>query len=128
MEKFDKNYIIGFILLFVMYGTYMYFYQPAEVPQVTETSISKDSVGVSKNQVQPLAAPVSAFADSSVTSFEEKTIEVENENIKVSFTTSGGFLSKVVLKDYKTYADFEAKSKNAMVIFDNTKSVSKAFF
>ncbi|MFC3810122.1 membrane protein insertase YidC [Lacihabitans lacunae] len=122
MEKFDKNYIIGFILLFVMYVTYMYFYQPAEVPQVTETSISKDSVGVSKNQVQPLAAPVSAFADSSVASFAEKTIEVENENIKASFTTNGGILSKVVLKDYKTYAEFEAKSKNAMVIFDNTKS------
>jgi YidC/Oxa1 family membrane protein insertase len=44
MEKLDKNYIIGFILLFLMYGTYIYFNDsltpPAE-PAKNTASVAK---------------------------------------------------------------------------------------
>jgi YidC/Oxa1 family membrane protein insertase len=130
MEKFDKNYIIGFVLLFVMYGSYMFFYPstpPAEQPKeqvaasksVEETTEEKvfaspvlDSVAVNSKYGRLAGAASGTATD----------VVLENKNIKVVLSTHGGGVKEVVLKNYKTYGDFIENNENPLVLIDENNS------
>ncbi|UBM59957.1 membrane protein insertase YidC [Marinilongibacter aquaticus] len=126
MEKFDKNYIIGFILLFVMYGTYMYFY-PATPAQQTEAAqeqvAAKEEVvkNTSANLPAPkdsaaLAAQFGAF--SQATQGTAQDVVLENENLKVTLSSKGGTVKQVELKKYKTYDDYIEQKSGPLVLMD----------
>ena len=120
MEKLDKNYIIGFILLFLMYGTYIYFnpsINPA--PNAAKTDTQK------KTTVPNVASPNTIALDSVIDndSLPEKIITAENDNLIVSFSTNGAKIKKVELKNYKTYKAYENKQNQKMVLYDGEKSV-----
>jgi YidC/Oxa1 family membrane protein insertase len=120
MEKLDKNYIIGFILLFLMYGTYIYF-----TPSINPAPDAAKTDSQKKSPALNLATPnAKALANVSVDdSLPEKIITAENDNLIVSFSTKGAQIKKVELKNYKTYKAYENKQNEKMVLYDGENSV-----
>ncbi|MCP9755875.1 membrane protein insertase YidC [Lacihabitans sp. CCS-44] len=121
MEKLDKNYIIGFILLFLMYGTYIYFNdsltppaEPAKNTAVVAKKVISDTTSSNKM----------AISDSSVVNAAEQLITAENENIKVTISSKGARIVKVELKNYKTFVAYQANKTENMVLFDGSGTSS----
>jgi YidC/Oxa1 family membrane protein insertase len=114
-NKIDKNYIIGLLLMVLMFTAYSIFYTPS-----TPTTPEKAEV-TSTTKTGPKA--VNPILDSTAAAAPEKEIVVENKDIKVTFSSRGGVIKQVALKDYKTYSDYiGGKDKAEMVIFDGSKS------
>lgn len=129
MEKLDKNYIIGFILLFVMYGTYMYF-MPAPVPPEPEKVEQKASPANTQAELAPVivdsAQLVQKFGEfAAATSGEAKEVVLENDQLKVTLSSKGGNLSSVVLTKYKTYETYANGGEEPMKVLDAINSKQK---
>ncbi|KPM49234.1 membrane protein insertase YidC [Jiulongibacter sediminis] len=130
MEKFDKNYIIGFVLLFLMYGGYMYFYPPTTPEPVTETAVTEQAVEASAQAastpaqaVLDTAAIKAKFGDfSGAVSGEDKEIVLENKDLFVTLSSKGGAIKRVELKDHKTYDNFINNEESALVLIDENSS------
>ncbi len=105
----DKNSAIGLTMISILLMVYFYFFAPqAEVvpenqKQTTtiaptlQASVNQDSVSQSLLQ-QKFPELGNAFMG------EEKIIVLENEDIKLSLSSKGGFVKEVLLKKYKTSA------------------------
>ena len=109
----DRNQIIGIVLILAMLVGYQLLVpkpapekQPAQITQTTKpTSASAAEAAISKAE-QPLdsAAAKAQFGDfAAAATGEARDIIVENKDIKVTFSTQGGRVKEVVLKNYKTY-------------------------
>ncbi|TPE46058.1 membrane protein insertase YidC [Pontibacter mangrovi] len=123
----DRNQAIGFGLIAVLLLAYSFFFSSPE-PQPEAQKAAK------VEQAQPTPAPV---ADDSLAQVrratalgafgaaatgEESTTILENENIRVTFSTKGGQVEEVLLKNYKTYQGepltlFDKKSSKTDVSF-----------
>lgn len=119
----DRNQIIGIVLIMAMLVGYQLLVpkpapekEPAQTTQTTQptaTSGAVTSVGRSPNSataVQPLdsagstAAATAAYGEfATVATGQARDIVVENNELKVTFSTLGGRVKEVVLKKYKTY-------------------------
>jgi YidC/Oxa1 family membrane protein insertase len=121
MEKFDKNYIIGFILLFLMYGSYMYFYGTGQTPPINDPKTVSAPANRKAIATDSTIKGTTIISDTA-NNITEKTVTVENKDIIVEFTSEGGDLKKVSLKNYKSYDNYLAGKNEPMVIFDNKKS------
>jgi len=128
-NKIDSNYIIGIVLLFVMYGAYVFFMpdMPVEEPIVeqktenlkTETTTAAQPVTSTPDSAQ-LSQQYGTFASS--VSGEEKLIKIENDVATYTFNTKGGAIESVILKDYTTYDNFINKQKVPLEIIDKNNS------
>jgi YidC/Oxa1 family membrane protein insertase len=131
MEKFDKNYIIGFVLLFLMYGTYMYFNPgtPATPETTQQKSTAKASPSTAKSAAtltQDTLKLKSQFGDfASAAVGTEQEVTVENEDAIIVFSSKGGAIKKITLKNYQTFGDYTKKTGNPMVILDEENSEMK---
>ncbi|MFT7436263.1 MAG: YidC/Oxa1 family membrane protein insertase, partial [Psychromonas sp.] len=110
MEKFDKNYIIGFILMFAMYAGYMYFYNEPVNPLTESTTEQVQSTDTAtqktvKKEVVIDTALVNAQYGSfaSAISGEAQDVFLENDDLKITLSSKGGAIKEVVLKNHKTY-------------------------
>ncbi len=131
MEKvFDKNQVIGVVLLMAMWGAYMYFSpapnpEPEKKPQTTAPKTAekpKDSVITPKDTVA-LKAQFGSFAAAATGT--EKKIVVENQDARYTFSSLGGSIEKVELKNYTSYGDFNKGLKNTLVLLDKNNSAMK---
>lgn len=130
MEKFDKNYIIGFVLLFLMYGGYMYFYPPTTPEPVAETAQTKQvTTAPSQNSIPAAEASLDTaaikakFGDfSGAVVGEDKEIILENNDLIITLSSKGGAIRRVELKDHKTYDDFINDQDTPMVLIDENSS------
>ena len=132
MEKFDKNYIIGFVLLFLMYGSYMYFYPatpPADpaVEQTAESATTRETAQkIVADQVEPVldsaAANTKYGSLAAAAKGTASEVVLENKDLKVVLSTKGGKVKEVVLKNYRTYGDFIESNENPMVLIDEKNS------
>lgn len=121
MEKLDKNYIIGFILLFLMYGTYIYFNDSLTPP----AEPAKNTAAVAKKVISDTTSSNKiVISDSSVVNAAEQLITAENENIKVTISSKGAKIVKVELKNYKTFSVYQANKTENMVLFDGSSTSS----
>ncbi|MCP9746337.1 membrane protein insertase YidC [Lacihabitans sp. CS3-21] len=121
MEKLDKNYIIGFILLFLMYGTYIYFNDSLTPP----AEPAKNTASVAKKVItDTTSSKVISISDSSSVNIAEQLITAENENIKVTISSKGAKIVKVELKNYKTFDAYKANKTESMVLFDGSNTSS----
>ena len=123
MEKLDKNYVIGLILLFVMYGTYMYLY-PTPINEPTPVEEAQVETKPAQTENLPLdtvnvAAKLGSLA--ALASGTENMVVIENENLQVFLSNKGGGIKKVVLKKYKSYQDFVEEKEVPMVLFNGLK-------
>ena len=110
----DRNQIIGIVLILAMLVGYQLLVpkpapekEPAQKTQTTKPTMASGAAAAAINKAeQPLdsAAALAQFGDfAKVATGEARDIVVENKEIKVTFSTLGGRVKEVVLKNYKTY-------------------------
>ncbi|MVM34519.1 membrane protein insertase YidC [Spirosoma sp. HMF4905] len=109
----DRNQLIGIVLILAMLVGYQLLVpKPAPEKKPAQTTITTKPNSVSGAEAainkaeQPLdsAAAKAQFGDfASAATGEGRDIVVENKDIKVTFSTLGGQVKEVVLKNYKTY-------------------------
>lgn len=118
MEKqIDKNYIIGLLLMVLMFTAYSFFYKPNEEQPLEK----KEQTATVKKDSKP-ELPQSQSGDSLSQAAPEKEVTLENKDIRVVFSSKGGEIKKVYLKDYKTYSTFISGGKQEMLLFDGSLS------
>ncbi len=116
----DRNQTIGFVLILILLGVYFYFFSPKPAPKQTNTQdttqnivpqtqdttttidtlVSNDTINDSIVEVR-LKEQFGPFANAA--KGEQKLITVENNLMKVKFSTKGGNIYSVELKNYLTY-------------------------
>lgn len=117
----DKNQITGLVLIMAMLLGYQFFFAPKiepEKPQqkakTTQSSITPQKVAILDSNAAKTAAGDFATAAVGIS----KDVVLENKDIKVTFTSQGGRVKQVLLKNYETYNAFAANKKEPLVIFD----------
>ncbi|WP_338876864.1 membrane protein insertase YidC [Spirosoma sp. SC4-14] len=109
----DRNQLVGIVLILAMLVGYQLLVpkpapekQAAQKTQTTKpTSESGAEAAISKAEL-PLDSAVARarFGDfATVATGENRDIVIENKDIKVTFSTHGGRVKEVLLKNYKTY-------------------------
>lgn len=127
----DRNQLIGIVLIMAMLVGYQLLVpkpapekQPAQKTQTTKPTTapgrSDDSAAAAIDKAeQPLdsAAAKAQFGEfATVATGEARDIVVENKDVQVTFTTQGGRVKQVVLKNYKTY------DQKPLVLIDDQSS------
>lgn len=117
----DKNQITGLVLIMAMLLGYQFFFapkidpeKPQEKPKTSQTTVTPQKVAI----IDSNAAKTAAGDFSSAAVGTSKDVVLENKDIKVTFTSQGGRVKQVLLKNYETYNSFEASKKEPLVIFD----------
>jgi YidC/Oxa1 family membrane protein insertase len=119
MKQYDKNSLIGLLLMgFILIIFNTYFFPQAEITgtekkDVTEivTTINETQVKQSQTELvanaivdslftQHFANQYGVFANTAIGTEEEFILE--NEKIKIIFSTKGGRISSVILKEFQT--------------------------
>lgn len=110
----DKNQYIGLILMFGLLAVYFMFFSPEPQPIVEEEPITI-SEAITPEQSVPVETPTISDEEKSeanslkfgVFSFaasgEEVEQIIENDNLLVTFSSQGGRVKEVILKDHKDY-------------------------
>lgn len=119
--NFDKNTVIGFVLLMVLLFGYIFFTNKEQTAYLNEKKRAEDSVARVKDSITKQEAAkrnkVVAVADSAVvndtitirpgtlvaSNEPGKYTTVENELMRVKFSGKGGYPVSVELKNYKRY-------------------------
>ena len=115
--KFDRNTVLGFVILAALFFGYFYFTNKEQSAVRKQKEIEKAYKDSVLNANRPKQDSVAMFTDSlhsdsigritKAGEFQggaagtEQLVVVENELIKVTFTTKGGQPKKVELKNYK---------------------------
>lgn len=114
--KFDRNTVIGFVVLAALFFGYFYYTnqeQAAFRKQKAKEEFVKDSIAKANTPVDTLAQKIdSARADTirklanaggfkDAANGSEQLVYAENELMKITFTSKGGQVKKVELKEFK---------------------------
>lgn len=119
--QFDKNAILGFVLLALMFLGFFYFTRRGQLEVERETRHVQDSIAA----LQPAVDPVATRADSVKLATEsnvaaagqfvtavngtEKEIVVENELVKITFSNKGAQPKLVELKKFNSVDSLPVK-------------------
>ncbi|WP_020598230.1 membrane protein insertase YidC [Spirosoma panaciterrae] len=109
----DRNQLIGIVLILAMLVGYQLLVpkpapekEPAQKTQTTKPKSASGAEAAINKAEQPLdsAAAKAQFGDfATAATGEARDITVENKDLKVTFSTWGGRVKEVVLKNYKTF-------------------------
>lgn len=112
--QFDKNAIIGFVLLALMFLGYFYFTRTGQLEAEKQKKHVQDSLAALQPKVDSNAVRIDSVSKAnqnqlaaagqfqSVLSGAEKETILENEVLKIVFTNKGGQPKLVQLKQYKS--------------------------
>ena len=109
----DRNTAIGMTLMGALLLVYFYFFSPTPQPQpsapaTTELSATGaatgDSTAVSNTTVVLDSAKVSALQGfGAFANGNEEKVKVETEDLKIEFSSKGGLILYLEMKNYQTY-------------------------
>jgi YidC/Oxa1 family membrane protein insertase len=111
----DRNSIIGFALLAVLFFGYFYYSKQGQLTAERERQHIQDSLNKLKPKIdttlkmQAGADSLAAKKDSSLAGLKqdstgkEQLVTVENKVFKITFSNKGGQPQKIELKDFKTF-------------------------
>ncbi|MFN3852103.1 MAG: membrane protein insertase YidC [Spirosomataceae bacterium] len=126
-KPFDKNFLIGMTLLMVMWGAYTYF-SPNPTPETTQKA-QPTAPNTPNKVINAAPAPLDSNAAkakfgsfASAATGVAKSIVIENEDAKYTFSTLGGSIQKVELKKYSAYDDFKKGNKTPLTLIDDNNS------
>lgn len=124
----DKNTILGLVLIVLVIFGYSYYNSqeranevssPAPTEQVKKAEVTGQSIApvakVDTNSV--FAAGINGNA---------QEITLKNSKIEVTLSTKGGVVSRVLLKEFKSYEDYVNKRNNALELYSK-ENASLAF-
>lgn len=105
----ERNQIIGLVLIMTMLAVYGWLAPSPEPAKPTPTSQAKTTPSnpaattPAQRQLDSVSAKAIYGDFSSAAQGTAKDIVVENEDLRVTFSTKGGNVKEVLLKKYKTY-------------------------
>lgn len=107
----DRNQLIGILLILAMLVGYQFLVpkpepeqkKPAQTTKVTKPTTSSAIAGTSTQPLDSAAARAQFGAFASAATGQERAIVLENKDVKLTFSTLGGRVKEVLLKNYKTY-------------------------
>ena len=106
----DRNSAIGLTLIAALLMAYFYWFSPVSPPPTQQQPASTTPSEMGKQDTTAEATLpndstlAATFGDLSASMRgEESTILIENEDLKLVFSSKGGILREVELKKYKTY-------------------------
>lgn len=105
----ERNQIIGLVLIMAMLVGYQYFVPSPEPTKPNSTAQVKNPPSPSTPTVQAVPALDSVAAKAAYGDFASaaqgaaQDIVIENDDIRLTFSTKGGNVKEVLLKKYKTY-------------------------
>lgn len=114
----DKNSISGIVLIMAMLLGYQYFFAPVE-PVKTEAVAKKTEVV--KTNVSPASQPATQVTPDSSVQIKEQLVKLENKNLIVTLSNLGGKIVSVQLKNYRSYANYNAGKKDGIQMFNSSK-------
>ena len=112
----DKNTISGIVLIMAMLLGYQYFFAPVE-PVKTE-QVAQKSTAI---KAKAATAVVTAVTPDSATLVKERLVTLANKNIIVTLSNLGGKIVSVQLKNYVSYANYNAGKKDGIQMFNASK-------
>ncbi len=110
----DRNSITGIVLIMGMLLGYQYFFAPKEIPTATPKAVTQKAIAVTPKDSLKVVA-----VDSSVK--KEQVFRLENKDIIVKVSSKGAKLLSVQLKNYKSYANFNAGKSDGLFLYNSTK-------
>lgn len=129
MKKTDLNSIIGFVLIGLIMIGYSYFSKPEEIPAQATEAAAQDTIKPAEQQALAIQAAEENLPDSLQdvqlreqfglfysplqADQEAKTFTLENEKLRLEFSSKGAQLTGVELKDYQTYDSLPLMLVNA---------------
>jgi YidC/Oxa1 family membrane protein insertase len=121
----DRNQATGLVLIFGILFVYFTFFAPEPSKLPGEQKKEKQKAAAEKVKAKNDTAQISAalaklgIADSGI-SLASKPVFLENEDLKIEFSTLGGKITRVELKKYKTF------DKKPLLLLTEGRSVQKA--
>jgi len=118
MKQYDKNSLIGFVLMAIILIVFNTFFFPEiivedeDTKQTTETiiqpetessKITSETVPIINDSLvnEELKLTYGVFANTAIG--EEKFEVIENDKLKITVSNKGGRITSVILKEYQTY-------------------------
>lgn len=98
----DRNQAIGMILISVMVFVYFFFIAspPTENPRKNQQETKKDTL---QSRFFQKTSQNSVILDSTFLRGKAENVILENKVLKITFSSQGGKIQKVLLKNFKTY-------------------------
>jgi YidC/Oxa1 family membrane protein insertase len=127
----DRNQAIGFGLIAVLLLAYSFFFSSpteeiAQQPKTEQVAIvppAQDApTTIENDSLAQLERTTALGAFGKAATGEASTVSLENQNIRVSFTSKGGLVEEVELKNYKTYQG------GPLILFDSESSQTDVQF
>lgn len=97
----DRNQAIGLTLMALVLLIYFIWFAPQPDPLPPATDSLTVQSGPSAEKLPQHVSTTAAFADSLYD--EEHEINIENNDLKITFSSRGGIIRQLELKSYKTY-------------------------
>jgi YidC/Oxa1 family membrane protein insertase len=126
IKEMDKNQVTGLMLIALIVLVYLQFFSKptpvkkdpiAKTEKITASTRATLSAATPANDSLEQARNKAAYGNFSVAAVgEAKEVVLENEDIKVTFSTKGGQVKRVQLKKYLTY------DKNPLILLDEESS------
>jgi YidC/Oxa1 family membrane protein insertase len=123
----DRNTIIGLVMIGLILSVFTIYNQPTEEEikkqqqelALKEKKEKEEKKAEKKEAETPVSSNVSDTTQAKVASSENKgeLVYLENDKLKIFFSTKGGQVAAVYLKEYRTYEDYRDKKDNAMRLF-----------
>ncbi|MGM9688721.1 MAG: membrane protein insertase YidC [Alloprevotella sp.] len=119
----DKNTIVGLVLIALVLIGFSWYNTPTQPvapagqsQQAAVVDTVKDAASLSKEVVRPQASDSSDifFAATQGTNRE---VTLHNDKVQVKIATQGAAVSEVLLKEYKSYTDFEAGNDAPLLLY-----------
>ncbi|GHA57909.1 membrane protein insertase YidC [Pontibacter akesuensis] len=125
----DRNQAIGFGLMALLLLAYSFFFggtEPAEQAAVQEIAkveqLQQTSAPAEDDSLAQVRRAAALGAFGTAATGEASTVTLENENLRVAFSTKGGQVEEVLLKNYKTYEG------DPLLLFDSESSETDIAF
>ncbi len=120
----DKNTIVGLLLMAAVFIGFSWYSQrnaPQPAPETAQTAAA-DKQGAAKDAAaKPAVAaqPDSADVFLAARGGKPQTVTLHNNRLTVDISTKGGTVSRVLLNEYKSYADFKAGADKPLVLYND---------
>ena len=115
----DKNSITGIVLIMAMLLGYQYFFAPKE--DAIQPKTKTVAIATKNSAAKPTLNTLPAITKDSA--IKEQIFTLENKDVKIELSSLGGKISRVELKNYKSYKTYTTNGKDAIRLFDSNKDV-----
>lgn len=133
----ERNTIVGLVLIGLILSVFTIFNQPTkeelEKQQQEQVEIQKVKAAIEDKkeaEVKSKSIKKEVSKKDTTSSFEQKTIRLQNDKMIVEVSNVGGQIERVYLKEYESYYDFAKNDGkiNPLMLFDKEDATNSLTF